>query len=265
MRVALLQAAPVIDDAKAALAALDRAAERAAGAAILVAPEMFLTGYAIGVEALKRLAEPEDGPLWQAVGDIAKRHDMALLCGGPRLASDGRIYNSLQVRGSDGTLLKHYDKTHLFGDVDRTQFHAGDHLSDLLQFEGWSLGFAICYDIEFPEVARALVLKGAEALLVPTANMLPFDSVATRLVPARSEENGVYIAYANYCGSDAAFEYCGLSCLTGPDGQDVARAGRGSELILGDLSKNALAKARNAATYLQDRRPDLYQVQSSQE
>jgi len=267
LRVALLQTVPVIEKVEAALVALDQAAARAAGegAAILVTPEMYLTGYAIGVEALQSLAEAEDGAVWEAVGGIAERHRIALVCGGPRRGEDGGIYNCVQFRGPDGALRISYDKTHLFGDVDRRQFKAGDRLSAVLDIDGWALGFAICYDIEFPEVTRALALKGADTILVPTANMLPFDSVATRLVPARSEENGLYIAYANYCGADTAFEYCGLSCLTGPDGQDVARAGRESELILGDLSKNALAEARKAATYLQDRRPGLYPNQPSQE
>ena len=260
LRIALLQTAPVIEKVEAALAVLDEAAGRAAktGAAILVTPEMYLTGYAIGVEALQRLAEAEDGPVWEAVGGIAKRHRIALLCGGPKRSEDGGIYNTVQFRGPEGALLKSYQKTHLFGDVDRRQFKAGNALSNVLDFEGWALGFAICYDIEFPEVARALALRGVDAILVPTANMVPFDSVATRLVPARSEENGVYVAYANYCGADAAFDYCGLSCLTGPDGQDIARAGRGPELITADLSKDALAQARQAATYLADRRGDLY-------
>lgn len=260
LRVALLQTAPVIEKVEEALLALDDAAKRAAhlGATLLITPEMFLTGYAIGVDALQRLAEPGDGSVWEAVGAIAKRHRIALLCGGPRRGEHGRIYNSVQFRGPDGKLLISYDKTHLFGEVDRKQFQAGDKLSHILDFEGWFLGFAICYDIEFPEVARALALKGAEAILVPTANMLPFDSVATRLVPARSEENGLYIAYANYCGADDGFDYCGLSCLTGPDGQDIARAGRDPELIVGDLVKDAISKARSSATYLSDRRTDLY-------
>ncbi len=265
MRVALLQTAPLTETVEDALSALDKAAEEAARAKadILITPEMFLTGYAIGSDRVLRLAEPDRGPTWEAVGALAKRHEIALLCGGPRRSEDGHSYNSLQFRGPDGSLLSRYDKSHLFGDVDRKQFQAGRCLSDVIAFEGWSLGFAICYDIEFPEVARALTLKGAEAILVPTANMLPFDSVATRLVPARGEENGVYLAYVNYCGADQAFDYCGLSCLTGPDGRDVVRAGRDPALIVGDLSKKALAKARRTTTYLQDRREDLYTDLSS--
>ena len=260
MRIALWQIAPLIKRVGEAISSLDSAAGRAVqtGADLLITPEMFLTGYAIGEDAVRGLAEPSDGPTWQAVGEIARRHRIAVLCGGPRRDAGDQVFNTAQFYGPDGSLLAVYDKTHLFGDVDRLQFSAGKSLSDVLVFNGWSLGFGVCYDIEFPEVARSLARSGAEAILVPTANMTPFDSVATRLVPARSEENGVYVAYANYCGADGEFDYNGLSCLTGPDGQDIARAGRGPALIYGDLSKEHLAKTQASVTYLQDRRADLY-------
>ena len=151
-----------------------------------------------------------------------------------------------------------YAKTHLFGGVDRAQFAAGDGYAPVVMLDGWRLGLAICYDIEFPETARLLALAGAEAILAPTANMAPFDSVALRLVPSRAEENAVYVAYANYCGSEGEFDYVGLSCVCGPDGADVARAGRGPEMIFADLDRDTLAAARARSTQLADRRPDLY-------
>lgn len=260
MRLVLWQTEPVLVDVKRALAALEGAAAEAAGlgADLLITPEMFLSGYAIGEAALQALAEPSDGPIWAKVGAIAKCHGIALLAGGPRRDEGGRIFNTAQLYGKSGDLLGYYDKTHLFGDVDRAQFQAGSALSEVIEFQGWSLGLAICYDIEFPEVARALAAKGADAILVPTANMEPFDSVATRLVPARGEENGVYVAYANYCGADDGFTYNGLSCLTGPDGADIARAGRTPAMIIGTLSKEDLARMRAAVTYMADRRTDLY-------
>lgn len=267
MRLAIWQTKPIIDHVEKALSDLETAAKRAslAKADLLITPEMFLTGYAIGAEKIRNLAEPADGPSWRRVGDIAEKYQIALLCGGPRRDQDGQVYNAAQLRGPSGNLVASYDKTHLFGDVDRRQFQAGPCLSNVILHKDWSLGFAICYDIEFPEVARALARDGADAILVPTANMEPFDSVATRLVPARSEENGVYIAYANFSGADQEFTYNGLSCITGPDGQDLARAGRDQDLIFADLSKDHLKNIRTAVTYLDDRRTDLYPDASSDE
>lgn len=260
MRIALLQCAPGAPDTAAGLARLEDAAARAAaaGAALLVTPEMFLTGYAIGADAVQRLAEPADGPAARAAAAIARRHGIALLYGWPERGADGAVYNTVQLLGADGSVLAGYRKTHLFGDLDRAQFRAGDRPSPVVELGGFRVGLAICYDIEFPEVARGLAMAGAEAILVPTANMTPFESVARRLVPARAEENTVFVAYANYVGREAAFDYCGLSCVAAPDGSDLARAGGGEELPVAELARGRLDAARAQLTYLRDRRPELY-------
>ena len=117
----------------------------------------------------------------------------------------------------------------------------------------------ICYDVEFPENVRHLALLGADLVAVPTALMRPFDVVANILVPARAYENQVFVAYVDRCGSDAGFDYCGLSCVVGPDGTDLARAGRGEELIFADLDLSVLHQSRQINTHLRDRRPALYQ------
>lgn len=261
MRIALLQCPPGAPDTAAGLARLGAFAADAAasGAALLLTPEMFLTGYAIGAEAVARLAEPADGPAAGAIAAICRSHGIAILYGYPERGADGAVYNAVQMIGADGTRLANYRKTHLFGEVDRAQFRAGDAPSPVIEFGGLRVGFAICYDIEFPEVARALALAGAEVVLVPTANMTPFESVATRLVPARAEENTLFVAYANYVGREAGFTYCGLSCVVAPDGADLARAGVEDEtLLLADLDRARLDAARSRVTYLRDRRPELY-------
>jgi len=261
MRLALLQTTPSAADTEIGLARLDVAAGRtaASGAALLVTPEMFLTGYAIGADAVARLAEPADGPTGRAASAIARRHGIALLYGWPERGDDGAVYNAVRLVDAGGVERAVYRKTHLFGALDRAQFRAGDRVSTVIELAGLKLGLAICYDIEFPEVARGLALAGAEAILVPTANMAPFESVATRLVPARAEENTVFVAYANYVGREADFAYCGLSCVVGPDGDDLARAGPSEEaLLIVDLDPARLIAARARVTYLRDRRPELY-------
>ncbi|CAM5716447.1 Carbon-nitrogen hydrolase OS=Streptomyces alboniger OX=132473 GN=CP975_05405 PE=3 SV=1 [Streptomyces alboniger] len=79
----------------------------------------------------------------------------------------------------------------------------------------------ICYDVEFPENVRAHALAGTDLLLVPTAQMHPFQFVAESVVPVRAFENQMYVAYVNRVGQEGEFEFVGLSTLAGPDG--VAR------------------------------------------
>jgi predicted amidohydrolase len=128
----------------------------------------------------------------------------------------------------------------------------------LAELDGLKIGILICYDVEFPEAVRALALAGAELIAVPTALIRPFDIVARTLVPARAFENQVYVAYAGICVSEAGLEYCGLSCIVGPDGQDLAGAGTGPDLLLADIDLCAIPKGRMSNPYLSDRRPRLY-------
>jgi predicted amidohydrolase len=236
-----------------------RAAEAASsGADLLIGPEMFLSGYNIGAKTASRLAEPANGPSLARAAAIARERGVALLFGYPERGGDGVVYNSVRLIGRDGRSLANYRKCHLFGDLDRAMFRAGSASPALVDLEGVRVGLLICYDVEFPESVRLLALAGADLVAVPTALMDPFEVVAHTHVPARAIENQVFLAYANRCGEEGDLCYCGLSCVIGPDGADLARAGRGEALIVADLDLARLRAARLENTYLADRRPELY-------
>jgi predicted amidohydrolase len=264
MRVAIYQCESRPTRVAANLDRLARAASDAAarGAELLLCPEMFLTGYNIGSAVAHRLAEARDGASARAVMHIARESQLAILYGYPEMGAGDAIYNAVQLVGADGSLAN-YRKTHLFGELDRSMFSASAAQSPVIDFGGWRLGMLICYDVEFPENARQLALAGADLILVPTANMAPYDVVATTIVPARAFENQVYVAYANYCGSERQIHYCGLSCVAAPDGTDAARAGQSESVIVGELDRERMAASRSINTYLADRRPELYRALTS--
>lgn len=258
LRTALLQSSGRPGSVAANLKVLDEAAERAAaaGARLLVTSEMFLTGYAIG-DDVPRLAEPADGDAADAVADIAVRHGLAVAYGYPERA-DADVFNAVQLIGADGTRLANYRKTHLFGCFERDHFTPGEQAVVQADLDGLRIGLMICYDVEFPENVRAHALAGTDLLLVPTAQMHPFQFVAESVVPVRAFENQMYVAYVNRVGPEGEFEFVGLSTLAGPDGIARARAGRGEELVLADADPAFLAASREANPYLSDRRPGLY-------
>ncbi|GGY68244.1 MULTISPECIES: carbon-nitrogen hydrolase family protein [Streptomyces] len=258
LRTALLQSSGRLSDVAANLTALDEAAGRAAatGAGLIVCPELFLTGYAIGDDVAK-LAEPADGPSARAIADIAVRHGLAVVYGYPERDGDV-VYNAAQLIGLDGTRLANYRKTHLFGAFEQDAFTPGDQTVVQAELNGLRVGMMICYDVEFPENVRAHALAGTDLLLVPTAQMHPFQFVAESVVPVRAFENQLYVAYVNRTGPEGEFEFVGLSCLAGPDGAARARAGRGTELVVGDVDPEFLAASRANNPYLRDRRPGLY-------
>ncbi|MFJ9763790.1 carbon-nitrogen hydrolase family protein [Streptomyces erythrochromogenes] len=259
LRTALLQSSGVLGDVAENLKALDEAAERAAraGVGLLVTSEMFLTGYALDLDAVPGYAEPHDGDSARAIGEIARRHGLAVLYGYPE--RDGEtVYNSAQLIGRDGASLANYRKTHLFGCFEQDAFTPGDTPVVQADLDGIRIGIMICYDVEFPENVRSHALAGTDLLLVPTAQMHPFQFVAEHVVPVRAFENQMYVAYVNRTGPEGEFEFVGLSCLASPDGTTRTRAGRGEEMVFGEVDRELLSASRENNPYLRDRRPGLY-------
>ncbi len=255
MDIALWQGNPV-SGWDAAHALIPDLITRATGADLLVLPEMYLTGYVIGPAAVTEAARHAPAML-DAMRDIAARSGIGLAFGGPEQGAGG-VYNAAFLVDKSGEIAVRCRKTHLWGDVDRTQFLRGEAIGTVGSFMGWKVGMAICYDVEFPELVRAQALAGAELIVVPTANMTPFIGNSMHLVPTRADENEIFVAYANYTGREEDTHYCGLSLIAGPDGAALARAGTGEEMVRATLDRAALTARRTAISHLADRRGDLY-------
>ena len=260
MRIALYQCQPLPLDIQANLARLQVQASEAAkqGAALLVCPEMFLTGYNIGQDAARALAQPSDGPAAQHIASVAQDTGVAIVYGYAELGSDGSVYNSVQLIDEHGSRVCNYRKTHLYGDLDKSMFSAGEEYFPVVAFKCWNVGFLICYDVEFPENTRRLALEGADLILVPTANMTPYDFVAGVTVRARAFENQCYLVYANYCGHEGEIHYCGSSSVCAPDGTQIGLAAQAEVLIVADLTQHRAKGSLISNTYLKDRRPGFY-------
>ncbi|MDI3331356.1 MAG: carbon-nitrogen hydrolase family protein [Micrococcus sp.] len=253
MRIAVWQCRPHPLDREENLARLRSAAGRAAGqdADVLVVPEMFTTGYDITPQDTHRLAEPFDGPTARRIAGLTTRTGIAVAYGYPERAADGTVYNAAQLIADGRTVLRHR-KMHLFEDLDRTRFAAGDQPPAVADFRGHRVALLICYDVEFPESVRAAAVRGADIVLVPTANMVGYEIVSRTLVPARAYENGVHVAYANYCGSEGDLDYAGLSVICGPDGAADSLPAAGEDLLVVEVRDVA-----GGPPYLADRRSDL--------
>ena len=256
VRVAVMQTTPAsdVDHNLHRLAdALTTAARLSAD--VLVTPEMFVSGYAIGADAVRAAARPVDGEHTERIASMAAAAGVAVVAGLPELA-DHQVFNTAVLISATGTLVTSYRKSHLYGHLDHSQFAPGDTLSEVVELAGLRVALAICFDIEFPEVARTLTRRGAHAILVPTANWL--ETVNTRLVPARAAENGTSVVYANYCGAEGPKRYCGSSCVVDPWGNDVVRTADDEAVLVGQITADACVEARSRIDYLGQRRPELY-------
>lgn len=203
---------------------------------VLVFPETFLTGYHIGVTALRSLALPlpcnaaecacgegcAGSPL-RAIARAAKRTRVAVLVAYPERAGQD-VYNACSLFDSDGALALHYRKAHLWGPYERSAFAAGPGAAlplaaspgplvrggeasppprlpppfSVCRLAGVPVAALICYDLEFPEAARSLALAGARVLLAPVAMGDAWGASTLRIAPSRAQENALVLALANF-------------------------------------------------------------------
>lgn len=254
-------------DVDANLATIDTMVRQAAGegAQLVVVPEMATTGYFIS-DRLDQLAEPTDGPTAKRLSELAK--DLAIhLAVGMVLVEGGAYFDAQLLFGPDGVLLATYRKVHLFS-AEREWFSAGDD-PIVVETPIGRIGMTICYDLIFPEFTRRLVDMGAD-LIINSTNWITDDFQRDRwgwdgptiegLVATRSLENGVWLAMANCVGPEWVFDSIGHSCIVAPSGMRVASAGKARGMALAQIafSGEDLDRWKAVATYLDDRRPDIY-------
>ncbi len=258
MIVSALQMQPASCNKEKNLEQISQAARSASatGANLLVTPEMSVTGYAIWND-IRRMAEPRDGFISAALQKMARELNLAITAGMPEL-DGGEIYNTAICALPSGD-IHFYRKCHLFGADERAAFRQGAQPSEIFEIGGVKAGLLICYDVEFPEWTRTLALAGAELIIVPTAlpKSAANERVSRLMIPTRALENQCTIIYAGLCGSENALEYQGGTCIAGPGGEDLARAGAGPALITATIEGQETSGG-SGDPYLNDRRPELY-------
>lgn len=260
MRVALIQLASTVDSAAnrelvaARLEALETGAHD-----LVVLPEATMHDFGSPDHDLAAHAEPLDGPFVRLLSAQARRL-RATIVAGMFETSDDLPFNTLVVLGSDGDLLATYRKIHLY---DSFGYRESDRLTpgavepvtvDVPHDDATTtVGLMTCYDLRFPELARALVDRGAELLLVPAAWVAGDGKLHhwRTLLTARAVENVVPVAAAAQGGD----RYTGHSLVVEALGSIVAEGGAGEEdLVTTPLDADALSRARDLNPSLSNRR-----------
>ncbi len=224
VRIAALQMKVACGDVAANLERIATAAAetKAAGADLLILPELALTGYGADA-ALGAMAEPLDGPQVTRLRAISRETGVALIAGLAERDGD-TVYNSAVYLDGDGPVTV-YRKSHLYGDYERSHFTPGPAVATVFSHRGLSCGMLICYDVEFPENVRRLAEAGVDAVLVPTALPAGWSGsvIADVMIATRAFENQLLVAYVNHCGADPLFSFAGQSRVVAPDGTVLAK------------------------------------------
>ena len=175
------------------------------GADILLLPECFITGYELPMTYEKSISY--DDEVIKKICGVAKEYNIGVVLTS-FTKGNSKPQNTAFVINKSGEILIKYSKVHTCDFADEKDVEAGTEFK-VCDFEGIKIGVMICYDREYPESARVLMLKGAEIILVPNdcGSMRP----RIQALSTRAYENMVGIAMANANGENA-----GCSCAYSP-------------------------------------------------
>ena len=221
---------------------------------LVVLPEGAMHDFGAPDLDLAAVAEPLDGPFVGLLAEEATRLGATVVAGMFERTED-LPFNTLVALGPDGTTVATYRKIHLydsFGYKESDRLRAGDLTPVVVDVAGRPVGLMTCYDLRFPEHARALVDAGAEALVIPAAWVAGDHKLHhwRTLLTARAIENTVHVVAAAQGGD----RYTGHSLVVDPWGSIVGEAESAPEVIRATLDPEELARARDVNPSLVNRR-----------
>ena len=238
------------------------------GATYIQLPEYF--NYLGPINNYERVAESIPGPTTQRFGALAKELGVTLHLGSMLEVSSvaGKFFNTSVLLDRSGEVTARYRKAHLF-DIDvpgevvmkESDFiTAGDQLI-VAECPGFRLGMSVCFDLRFPEMYRALSMKGATLLAIPAA----FNAITGRphwevLVRARAIENHAFVVAAAQAGTTLeGIATFGHSLIVGPWGDVLGESRSDNEdVLVATLDLDEVDRRRSQIDVFHLRRPDLY-------
>ena len=264
-RVACCQLAPVVGQGEANVAMAHSAwtAAVAAGAELVVLPELVTSGYVFASAGeAKSVARRADDELWDTWAAELAGSRAAVVAGFCEAGDDGRLYNSAVVLDATGVRAV-YRKEHLW-DAEKAIFTPGSAPPPVVDLAVGRVGVLICYDLEFPEMPRALALAGADIIAVPTnwpRTERPAGEHAGEVViaMAAARVNRVAVACCDRVGVERGQDWNGGTAVIDQSGWALAAAD-GAVTVAAELdlaaSRHKWVSPRNDV--MADRRPELY-------
>lgn len=229
-------------------------AAAAAGARLLVLPEMYACGFTMKTDAV---AEPEDGPSTAFLVDQARAHGLWIGGSVPALppagqGEPGRPFNTFVLAGPEGQLHR-YRKIHPFTFAEEhLHYGAGDRFVTV-DVEGVRCTLFVCYDLRFADEMWATAHDTDCYLVVANWPERRRHHWVT-LLQARAIENQAYVVGVNRVGEGGGLAYSGDSRIIDPWGEVVASAAGQQTMLLGEVDPAVVSDARQRFPVLRDRR-----------
>lgn len=198
------------------------------GAELVVLPETCTTGFtpALSPRDLWQVVTEVPGPVTEPIQEVARRLGVHICLGTyERGEQPGVVYNAAVLVGQSGEIAGTYRKTHLYSGESVASggwVTPGDSIA-VTDTPLGRIGTMICFDGDYPELARIEAVQGASILLRPSALLRSADiwELTTR---ARAYDNHVFVVAANAVGTDpAGMLYFGNSLIVTPTAEVLAR------------------------------------------
>lgn len=239
--------------------------EEADEASIACLPEYFATPYFPSEQDPDQfdLAVRDDSPFVERIQETAADIETAIIApifeeGYP----NSRYYNTALVIDSSGELRGKYRKLHPFqrpGYNEQYYFAPGDLGVPVFDVGGVTAGIMICYDRHFPEIARVLALRGADAVFVPTCSFgeEKRDAVWVKELTGIAVSNSLYVIGINRAGSEKGQTHFGSSTVIGPQGEEIETLGREPGTVHATVDTSFVTDVRRRTKHLNDIREEL--------
>ncbi|MBU0621897.1 MAG: carbon-nitrogen hydrolase family protein [Gammaproteobacteria bacterium] len=230
------------------------------GAKLVVLPEFFAIMGMNEQDKVKVREKPGEGPIQRFMSETARRHKIWLIGSLPLAANaPDKVRNSCLVYDETGSLAARYDKIHLFNLTlgnesynEAQTIEAGDKVV-VVDSPFGRIGLAVCYDLRFPEIFRAM--KDVNIIVLPSAFTATTGKVHWEpLIRARAIENLSYVVAAAQGGYHVSGrETHGHSMIVDPWGRIVDELPRGSGVVVAEVNPSYQASLRKSLPALSHR------------
>ena len=267
LKLAVIQLRTELDQAET-MAKAERMLREAAqhGAEIAVLPEMFNCPYS--GKYFRRYASLGHGAAVEEMSRWARENRLLLIGGSIPELTDGKLYNSCFVFDAEGRQIARHRKVHLFDvDLPGLRFKESDTFApgeEITTFETpWgTMGAAVCFDVRFPELFRAMARRGAQILFLPAQFNHKTGPAHWELsLRARAVDNELFVVgasaapYANF-----SYESWGHSMVVDPFGEVLASCGEDETILYAGVDLARVDEVRRQLPTFLHLREELYEV-----
>lgn len=225
-----------------------------ANVSLAVLPEMFSCSF--DNENLKTHAQSTPDII-EKLSVLALDHGMAISGTLPE-QEEHQIYNTMVFIDTDGKIIGKYRKLHLFRLTGEHLYYTPGNEVVTVDSTLGRIGLMTCYDLRFPEVARALFLKGAQLIVVSAQWPESRQDHWETLIKARAIENQLFMVCSNRTGTEAALTFPGMSMIADPVGKILIHAGGETTSVFAEIDPEAVQTMRTLIPCMADRRPEVY-------